>query len=336
MHLPSTTLLSSSRTGTADRQQRAAARTIGLTVLPVLVAVVLAQLIGSGVGGATGTDVGGAEAALQEARDARVAAEHRLDEVYAEKAALEQEIQRLDSGAAQITEDLAAAHQQVREFAVAAYIDGGQGALMGASLSVDESAALAWRAQVLGSQTVEAADAVSRFNALKESNDPDRLAAAARLDAVNSLAEQAHGDALQAAAHERDAEWALQESTTQRDEFLRKVSDSEAASASTRSSNASSTSSGDRPADSVSEPGVRAATASEAAMLARVRHCESRGNYGIVSGSGRYRGAYQFDTRTWASVGGSGDPAAASPAEQDYRALLLLRERGRRPWPNCA
>ncbi|MSY22854.1 MAG: hypothetical protein F2668_07740, partial [Actinobacteria bacterium] len=34
-------------------------------------------------------------------------------------------------------------------------------------------------------------------------------------------------------------------------------------------------------------------------------------------------------------MGGSGDPAAASPSEQDYRALLLLRLRGTRPWPIC-
>jgi hypothetical protein len=76
-------------------------------------------------------------------------------------------------------------------------------------------------------------------------------------------------------------------------------------------------------------------TAAESAILAKIRRCESRGNYSIVSPSGRYRGAYQFDIPTWRSVGGTGDPAAASPAEQDYRALLLLRARGTRPWPNC-
>ena len=76
-------------------------------------------------------------------------------------------------------------------------------------------------------------------------------------------------------------------------------------------------------------------TPAESATLARIVACESRGNYSVVSASGRYRGAYQFDYSTWAGVGGSGDPAAASPAEQDYRALLLLRLRGTRPWPNC-
>lgn len=68
---------------------------------------------------------------------------------------------------------------------------------------------------------------------------------------------------------------------------------------------------------------------------ARLRHCESTGNYRAVSPSGKYRGAYQFDRQTWRSVGGTGDPAAASPAEQDHRAVRLYLERGASPWPRC-
>ena len=70
--------------------------------------------------------------------------------------------------------------------------------------------------------------------------------------------------------------------------------------------------------------------------LAAIRSCESGGNYRAVSPSGQYRGAYQFDQRTWRSVGGSGDPAAASPAEQDARARILRSQRGSSPWGNCA
>jgi len=69
--------------------------------------------------------------------------------------------------------------------------------------------------------------------------------------------------------------------------------------------------------------------------LAGVRACESGGDYGSVSANGAYRGAYQFDSQTWQSVGGSGDPAAASPAEQDARASQLQSQRGSSPWPNC-
>lgn len=68
---------------------------------------------------------------------------------------------------------------------------------------------------------------------------------------------------------------------------------------------------------------------------AALRHCESSGNYQAVSPSGLYRGAYQFDLSTWASVGGSGDPAMASPAEQDHRAQVLWSQRGASPWPVC-
>lgn len=71
------------------------------------------------------------------------------------------------------------------------------------------------------------------------------------------------------------------------------------------------------------------------AVLAAIKACESGGNYRAVSPDGTYRGAYQFDYGTWASVGGSGDPAAASPHEQDRRAALLYRQRGSSPWPVC-
>jgi peptidoglycan hydrolase-like protein with peptidoglycan-binding domain len=66
----------------------------------------------------------------------------------------------------------------------------------------------------------------------------------------------------------------------------------------------------------------------------RLRMCESSNNYSIDTGNAHY-GAYQFDLSTWKSVGGSGNPAHASKAEQDARALILYRERGWQPW-QCA
>lgn len=68
---------------------------------------------------------------------------------------------------------------------------------------------------------------------------------------------------------------------------------------------------------------------------AQLRHCEATGNYEVTNFSGKYRGAYQFDQPTWESVGGTGDPAAASPEEQDLRAALLYQQRGSSPWPFC-
>jgi hypothetical protein len=71
------------------------------------------------------------------------------------------------------------------------------------------------------------------------------------------------------------------------------------------------------------------------ATLEAIAACESGGDPTIVSSDGSYRGKYQFDYGTWASVGGSGDPAAAAEAEQDYRAALLYARSGSSPWPVC-
>jgi hypothetical protein len=71
------------------------------------------------------------------------------------------------------------------------------------------------------------------------------------------------------------------------------------------------------------------------ATLDAIGSCESGGNPTAVSSDGSYRGKFQFDYGTWASVGGSGDPAAASESEQDYRAALLYAQSGSSPWPVC-
>ncbi|MCF6509024.1 DUF348 domain-containing protein [Blastococcus sp. MG754426] len=63
--------------------------------------------------------------------------------------------------------------------------------------------------------------------------------------------------------------------------------------------------------------------------------CESGGRPTAVSGTGKYRGMYQFSQATWNSVGGSGDPAAASADEQTYRAQLLYQRSGAGQWPHC-
>jgi TolA-binding protein len=69
--------------------------------------------------------------------------------------------------------------------------------------------------------------------------------------------------------------------------------------------------------------------------LNAIASCESGGDPTAVSSDGTYRGKYQFDYGTWESVGGSGDPAAAPEAEQDYRAALLYTRSGSSPWPIC-
>ena len=71
-------------------------------------------------------------------------------------------------------------------------------------------------------------------------------------------------------------------------------------------------------------------------LLQKIAACESGGNPRAIGGGGLYRGKYQFNTGTWASVGGKGDPAAASEAEQDKRAAILLARSGPGQWPVCS
>ena len=84
--------------------------------------------------------------------------------------------------------------------------------------------------------------------------------------------------------------------------------------------------------------GATAATGGDSVaspVLEAIAACESGGDPTAVSADGTYRGKYQFDYGTWASVGGSGDPAAAPEAEQDMRAQMLYDQRGASPWPTC-
>lgn len=73
-----------------------------------------------------------------------------------------------------------------------------------------------------------------------------------------------------------------------------------------------------------------------------LRFCESSGNYGAISPTGNYRGAYQFSIQTWDWIAGiyherlvGVDPATAAPADQDVMAQSLYDLRGRGQWPVC-
>jgi hypothetical protein len=81
---------------------------------------------------------------------------------------------------------------------------------------------------------------------------------------------------------------------------------------------------------------------SQNAFLACTRRHESdtSGGYHAVSRSGIYRGAYQFDRSTWDNTARRAgrldlvgvDPAAASPADQDFLAFELHSWAGAAPW----
>lgn len=74
----------------------------------------------------------------------------------------------------------------------------------------------------------------------------------------------------------------------------------------------------------------------DASLLACIRSWEQgAGGYATDTGNGFY-GAYQFTLSTWRSVGGAGNPADASAAEQDARAWRLYLREGLSPWPTPA
>ncbi|MFJ8327407.1 ubiquitin-like domain-containing protein [Streptomyces anulatus] len=94
-----------------------------------------------------------------------------------------------------------------------------------------------------------------------------------------------------------------------------------------------------RPVSRVVRTGTRQRPASVAGAdglnWSALAACESGGRPGAVDPSGTYGGLYQFDTRTWQSLGGSGRPQDAPAAEQTYRAKKLYVRRGASPWPHC-
>ncbi len=63
--------------------------------------------------------------------------------------------------------------------------------------------------------------------------------------------------------------------------------------------------------------------------------CESGGNWSINTGNGYY-GGLQFSLSSWAAAGGTGNPAAASKAEQIRVAENLLQMQGWGAWPSCS
>jgi len=78
-----------------------------------------------------------------------------------------------------------------------------------------------------------------------------------------------------------------------------------------------------------------AAAAPTADNFARLRDCESDGDYGARAAN-RYFGAYQFSVGTWRSLGYGGLPNLAAPLVQDEAARRLQARSGWRPWPACS
>lgn len=109
-----------------------------------------------------------------------------------------------------------------------------------------------------------------------------------------------------------------------------------APSSSSSSGGSSSSSSGSGGSSSSGSSDESSSSSVSGDVWAALAQCESGGNPSIVSSNGLYHGLYQFSVATWQSVGGSGLPSEASPAEQTERAKALQARSGWGQWPACS
>lgn len=240
---------------------------------------------------------------LAKTEEAYKALEAERDEIHAEHANLSTQQQKLAL-------DLEQAKRNLRQLAVTSYMAGGP--VGGAERLLDSEGFnhSIWRSALIESQTERTVESAARYDELLAQADDEVRALVERLDENRAKLEHAYLDYFYASIEVKAAEQALQQARARE-----RLAAAKAA---------------------TSGPGAPAVDSSAGAdAWARLRQCESGGNYRAVSRSGKYRGAYQFDQRTWESVGGVGDPAAAPPEEQDMRARMLYARSGKRPWPHC-
>jgi hypothetical protein len=231
--------------------------------------------------------------------------EQRLAQLDAERAQIDAEHANLTSQLAELARQLEVAKRDLRQLAVTAYMAGGPAGDSSRLLETRELNDSVWRAALIEGEADRTLEAARRYEELLQGADAAVRELVQRVDQNQSKVEQANFDHFLASIEDKAAEQALVQA--KRSAVL----------ASARAA-----------APSLDQAGG-------ADAWARLRNCESGGNYQAISPSGKYRGAYQFDQRTWESVGGSGDPVDAPPEEQDLRARILYSRSGSRPWPVC-
>lgn len=237
-----------------------------------------------------------ARAELDRVTAEKQAAEQRLVDAEARREQIRAEAAALAVEQQDLVQQLEASRRRVNALAVGAYIAGGAANETSYLFAAEEAGDLAWRQEML----------------------------------------QIHGQSTEEAADEyqrlaEEAEGSLVELADEGEENLRDIdqarSDIELGSLAIRIAEA-------RLAQAQAEALAAARGPVGNDKWARLRQCESGGNYQTNTGNGFY-GAYQFDLQTWQSVGGSGLPSDAPPEEQDARAKALYAQRGAQPWPVC-
>ncbi|HEX7094916.1 MAG TPA: transglycosylase family protein [Acidimicrobiales bacterium] len=235
----------------------------------------------------------------------RSEAEARVLQLEAERDQIAAEHSTLTARQQELALELEEVKRELRQLAVTSYMSGGP--VGGAERLLDAGTFndAAWRAAFIDSQTERTAESAERYNELLAAADAQVRELVNRVDQNRAKLEHAYLDLFYASIAAKDAEQQLQRARARERLAVARAA----------------------------APGIEDVGGEDA--WARLRQCESGGNYQAVSPSGRYRGAYQFDQRTWESVGGVGDPADAPPEEQDLRARILYQRSGKRPWPNC-
>lgn len=274
---------------------------------------------------------------LEAAAQTVAAAEQHLADVTALEVAAKQRLDGLTHRNASIVNQLAEARSEVRRWTVDSYVSdrSSVAAMLSGSDSAFETSA---RNAYLSSMTKQWDDAAERYEHLRAQVEPTLVELAENISEVETARLAANDAVLAARANEAEVERLHAEAA----EAAAVEAATRAAAAKAERSTAATAAAGAPTAASVEfvdteqlqGPAAPAGGPTEE-QWARLRQCEATGNYQAVSKSGKYRGAYQFDMQTWATMGPAGDPAAASPAEQDRRAKLLYASRGWRPWPHC-
>ena len=230
--------------------------------------------------------------------------------VLAERASAEGELfevmsrrDELDDTQRRLAAEIEATTANLRRVAVEAFITGGEVGTLEFLAAVGDASDFSWRQYLVRSHARSSQVAVDRLRTLREQADDEVLESIALADALRSEITVL------------ETELALLEN---RIDAVAKIMPLAEA--------------WDRAAIAIAEGAWGIAPNDK---WERLRFCESTNNYQAISPSGTYRGAYQFDFATWQTVGGTGDPAAAPPEEQDARARELYARRGPQPWPEC-
>lgn len=274
--------------------------------------------------------------ALADARTQVAAAEEHLASVIELERVARERLTTLTDRDASLVRQIADARSDARAWMVDAFVtdrDAFAYLLAGSGSDVERSARVAFAASAAEQKN----DAAARYEALRSQVAPELHDLAVGIAEVETARVNANNAVFAARAQEAEAERQYMLHVRREEELaaaaLAKTAKTVASTASAPGATAQVT------AAAPGDLGLEGPPAPEGgpteAQWAKLRHCEATGNYQAVSKSGKYRGAYQFDRATWATLGPPGDPAAASPAEQDRRARLLYASRGSRPWPEC-